>query len=269
MKLSRRLRVDPDRKLSLRHVEPRSHPGIRTKAEAEAQLQRSLTRLDELQFDLYAEGQRSLLIVLQAMDAGGKDGTIRKLAMGLNPQGCLVTSFKVPSDEEAAHDFLWRVHHVAPERGDVGIFNRSHYEDVLVVRVHDLVPKAVWSRRFDEINAFEHQLADSGTRILKFYLHISRDEQRQRLQDRLDDPRKRWKFKPSDLKEREHWDAYMDAYEDALRKCSTPWAPWFVIPADRNWYRNSAVAQIVVEALEDMNPKPRKADFDPRSITIV
>ena len=268
MKFSNRLRVDPDHKLSLARIDPRSHPGIKGKAEAERMLAASIARIEELQFDLYAENRQSLLIVLQAIDAGGKDGTIRKLAMGLNPQGCRVTSFKVPSAEEAAHDYLWRVHHATPERGDVGIFNRSHYEDVLVVRVHDLVPKAVWSKRYDEINAFERLLSDTGTRVLKFYLHISKDEQRQRLQERLDNPRKRWKFSPDDLKEREHWDEYMAAYEDALRKCSTDWAPWHVIPADRNWYRNAAVAQIVVETLEDMKPKIPEAKFDPKAFHI-
>jgi PPK2 family polyphosphate:nucleotide phosphotransferase len=269
MKLSRRLRVHPSRKLHLDDVDPDATPGIRNKAAAERILADSIARIDALQFALYAENRRSLLIVIQALDAGGKDGTIRKLALGLNPQACRVTSFKVPNAAEAAHDFLWRTHLAAPARGEVGIFNRSHYEDVLVVRVHELVAKPVWSLRYEQINAFERQLSEAGTRIIKFFLHISRDEQKQRLQDRLDDPRKHWKFSTGDLAERKRWDDYMTAYEDALRRCSTAHAPWYVIPANRNWYRNAAVSQIVADTLAEMDPQFPKTDFDPKKIHIV
>jgi PPK2 family polyphosphate:nucleotide phosphotransferase len=269
MKLSRKLRVRPNRKLHLEDVDPDATPGIRNKTAGEQILANNIARIDELQYALYAENRQSLLIVIQALDAGGKDGTIRKLALGLNPQACRVTSFKVPSASEAAHDFLWRTHLAAPARGEVGIFNRSHYEDVLVVRVHELVPKPVWSLRYDAINAFERQLSEAGTRIVKFYLHISKDEQKRRIQERLDDSRKHWKFSPADLVERKRWDAYMAAYEDALRRCSTSYAPWYVIPANHNWYRNAAVSQIVADTLADMAPRFPKTTFDPKKIRIV
>ncbi len=208
--------------------------------------------LQELQRVLWAEGKHSLLIVLQAMDAGGKDGTIRHVFRGVNPQGCQVTSFKVPTKEELSHDYLWRIHKATPRRGYMGIFNRSHYEDVLVVRVHDLVPPEIWKQRYEQINHFEKLLADTGTTILKFFLHISKEEQKERFQARLDDPSKNWKFSMGDVEERGHWDDYMLAFEEALSRCSTPWAPWYVIPANRKWYRNVAVSNIIIETLEGL-----------------
>jgi PPK2 family polyphosphate:nucleotide phosphotransferase len=220
------------------------------KSETKAELQRNVERLRELQEVLWAEGKHALLIVLQAMDAGGKDGTIKHVMRGVNPQGCQVTSFKVPTKEELAHDFLWRIHKAVPRRGYIGIFNRSHYEDVLVVRVHGLVPEEVWQQRYEQINRFEKLLADTGTTILKFFLHISKEEQKERFEARLRDPRKNWKFSMKDVEERGRWDEYKRAYEDALSRCSTPWAPWHIIPANRKWYRNLAVSQVIVDALE-------------------
>jgi PPK2 family polyphosphate:nucleotide phosphotransferase len=228
--------------------------------ELDAAQQKLLARLEELQAALYAESRQSLLVILQALDAGGKDGTTRKVFSSLNPQGCEVHSFKRPTEEELAHDFLWRAHRVVPRTGMIGIFNRSYYEDVLVVRVHDLVPKKVWKKRFDQINAFERMLTQNGVTILKFYLHISRAEQKRRLADRLEDPTKNWKFEPGDLEERERWDDYIEAYEDALSRCSTKWAPWYIVPADRKHARNLLVTQVIVDALERMDPQYPKAD---------
>lgn len=208
-----------------------------------------------LQVQLYAEGKSKLLIVFQAMDAGGKDGTIRRVLQGINPQGVRVTSFKAPSRVELAHDFLWRVHKAVPAAGMIGVFNRSHYEDVLVVRVHELAPESTWSRRFELINQFEKLLVETGTTILKFYLHISPEEQRERFQERIDDPRKQWKFSFEDLEKRKRWDEYMVAYQDVLNRCSTSWAPWYAIPADQNWYRNLAVMRVVTDTLRNMNPR--------------
>lgn len=206
-------------------------------------------RLEALQELLYAENKQKVLIVLQAMDTGGKDGAIRHVFDGVNPQGVRVASFKVPTPEEMAHDYLWRVHKQTPGRGEIVIFNRSHYEDVLVVRVHELVPKEVWSRRYEQINNFERLLAEEGTTILKFYLHISPDEQKERLQARLDEPHKNWKFSTGDLAERKRWGEYMQAYEDMLSKTSTEWAPWYIIPANRKWLRNLLMSQIIVDTL--------------------
>ena len=189
------------------------------------------------------------------MDTGGKDGTVKHVFSGVNPAGCSMTRFRAPSPEELDHDFLWRVHHAAPRKGQIGIFNRSHYEDVLVVRVHNLAPEEAWKRRYAQINAFERLLSDSGTRILKFFLHISKEEQKKRLEARLKDPAKRWKFSRTDLDERKLWGGYRRAYEDALSKCSTPWAPWHVVPANRKWFRNLVVARAIVEALEEMDPR--------------
>ena len=202
-----------------------------------------------------------MLIVVQAMDTGGKDGAIEHVFSGVNPQGCDVTSFKQPTHVEAAHDFLWRVHAAAPRQGMIGIFNRSHYEDVLVVRVHDLVPKHVWSKRYEHINRFEQLLTDSGTTVIKFFLHISKGEQKDRLQSRLDDPKKHWKFDPGDLKERAHWDDYQSAYEDVLRKCSTAAAPWYIVPSDHKWFRNWVISDTIVRTLRKLNPQyPPPAD---------
>lgn len=223
------------------------------KAAARQQLQANLARMAELQEMLYAEGKHSLLIVLQAMDAGGKDSTIRHVMDGFNPQGCHVYPFGVPSKEELAHDFLWRVHAHTPQQGHVSIFNRSHYEDVLVVRVNELVPETVWKARYEHINAFERLLADSGVTIVKFFLHISKDEQKERFEDRLNRKDKQWKFNPGDLVTRDRWDDYMRAFEDAIAKCNKPWAPWYIVPANRKWYRNLVVSTVLVETLESLD----------------
>jgi PPK2 family polyphosphate:nucleotide phosphotransferase len=225
----------------------------RDAAELEFRVQRD--ELIALQRRLYAEGKHKLLVVFQAMDAAGKDGTIRRVLMGVNPQGVRVTSFKVPSKEELAHDFLWRVHKAVPAKGMIGVFNRSHYEDVLVVRVHDIVPESVWRPRYVQINNFEQQLSESGTTILKFYLHITKDEQRERFQDRIDEPEKNWKFSYADLEKRKYWGDYMRAYEEMLNKTTTSWAPWYVIPANQKWYRNLAVTRTIVSALQELNPQ--------------
>jgi PPK2 family polyphosphate:nucleotide phosphotransferase len=225
-------------------------------------------RLNDLQEALYAERKHRVLVVLQAMDTGGKDGTLRSVFGPLNPQGVRVASFKVPSPEELDHDYLWRIHKQTPGKGEMVVFNRSHYEDVLVVRVHSLVPKDVWSRRYDHIKAFERTLVQEGTTILKFFLHIDKEEQKARLQARLDEPTKLWKFNPSDLDERKLWPNYIKAYEDALSRTSTRSAPWFVIPANRKWYRNLAVASIMVKRLERLHMEYPKPEFDPSSIVI-
>jgi PPK2 family polyphosphate:nucleotide phosphotransferase len=267
MNLTKRLRVSPDSKVRLSDWDANDTAGLK-KDKAEELLERNIKRMGELEYRLYAEGHRSLLIVLQGMDAAGKDGTIRHVMTGLNPQSCHVTAFKVPSAEEQAHDFLWRIHHAAPGRGEIGIFNRSHYEDVLVVRVHNIVPKEVWSARYEQINHFEKFLTLNGTKVLKFFLHISKDEQRRRLLSRVDDPAKNWKITPADAAERRCWKEYHRAYEDALSHCSTKTAPWFVIPANKKWFRNLAVSQIIVEALEEMDPRLPKPPPDLEQIVI-
>lgn len=223
------------------------------KPEAKRELERQRARIVALQERLYADGRHGLLVVLQGMDASGKDGTVRHVFAGVNPQGIRVQSFKQPTPEEAAHDFLWRVHAAVPPHGVIGVFNRSHYEDVLVSRVHGRIPESVWRRRYREINDFERLLVDSGVTILKFCLRISRAEQHRRFERRLHDPEKFWKFSPADLREREFWDSYRRAYADMLAACSTEWAPWVVVPADHKWYRNLVVARAVVEALEGMD----------------
>jgi PPK2 family polyphosphate:nucleotide phosphotransferase len=225
-------------------------------------------RLGDLQEVLYAQHRHRILIVLQAMDAGGKDGTIRSVFTGVNPQGVDVVSFKQPTHIEADHDFLWRVHPRVPGNGEIVIFNRSHYEDVLVVRVHKLAPRAVWSKRYRAIVDFEQTLASEGTTILKFFLHISKDEQRTRLQERADNPKKRWKFSHGDVEQRKYWDDYMRAYEDALSKTSTEHAPWYVVPANRNWYRNLVVSEVLVEALTRLKMKYPRPEGDFSKITI-
>jgi PPK2 family polyphosphate:nucleotide phosphotransferase len=217
------------------------------------------SRIEQLQEVLYAQGTHRLLVVLQATDTGGKDSTIRRVFEGVNPQGVKVASFKQPTDEELAHDFLWRVHRHVPGDGEITIFNRSHYEDVLAARVHGIVSPEVWGRRYDHINAFERLLTDEGTRIVKFFLHISKDEQRERLQARLDDPTKHWKFSRGDLGERRRWDEYREAYTAMLERTSTAWAPWHVVPADRKWYRDLVVSSVLIRALESMDlryPEP-------------
>jgi PPK2 family polyphosphate:nucleotide phosphotransferase len=225
------------------------------KAKATESLSEMSDQLFSLQERLWAEGKRSLLVVLQGMDTSGKDGTIRHVFRGVNPLGLSVTSFKAPSDEERRHDFLWRAHRAVPAAGEIGIFNRSHYEDVLIVRVHGWVPEPVWRARYDAINDFEQHLSEAGTTIVKFWLHLSYDEQAKRLQARQDDPTKRWKFNPEDLEERKHWADYMAAAEDMLRQTSTTAAPWYVVPADRKWYRNWVVSSVMVQTLTKMDPQ--------------
>lgn len=213
---------------------------------------------------LYAERKQAILLVLQGMDTSGKDGTIRTIMKGVNPQSCQVVSFKKPTEEELDHDFLWRVHNQVPRKGNIGIFNRSHYEDVLIVRVHQLVPEKVWSKRYDQINEFEELLSESGTRIIKCFLHITKEEQRKRLQARIDDPEDHWKFNPLDLAERKHWDAYQRAYEEAIQRCNTANAPWYIIPSDRKWYRNLVVSQLLRSQLEELKPEfpPSQTAFE-------
>jgi PPK2 family polyphosphate:nucleotide phosphotransferase len=252
------LLVKPGTKVRLAKIDPSSTHG-HEKAACANQLTKNLDRLSILQYRLYAEAGRSLLVVLQGIDAGGKDGTIRHVMSGFNPQGARVTSFKVPAGDEKQHDYLWRVHANVPKFGEIGIFNRSHYEDVLVVRVHNLVPPAVWKKRYGQINDFEQMLADNGVNIVKLFLYIDRDEQKRRFEQRLDDAAKKWKFSPADIEERKFWDAYTDAFEDAIEKCSQPCAPWYIIPANKKWFRNLAVSEILVHTLEQMNlryPKP-------------
>jgi PPK2 family polyphosphate:nucleotide phosphotransferase len=259
MKFSRKFTVAPGTKISLKRFDPGDTSGHVHDERTEAKLATTLKRIDALQYLLYAEKKHALLIVLQGMDAAGKDGTTRHVMAGVNPQGCRVTSFKTPSAEELAHDFLWRIHAAVPARGMLGIFNRSHYEDVLVVRVHKLVPKKVWKARYDEINRFENLLVDNRVRIVKLFLHISKDEQKKRLEARLTDPQKSWKISAADFAERKYWDDYVNAYEDVLSRCSTDAAPWFIIPANHKWFRNLAVSKILVETLEgfDMQlPRP-------------
>jgi PPK2 family polyphosphate:nucleotide phosphotransferase len=241
--------------IRIKNFDPAYTGQYHDKAETKQELQKYVTRMAELQELLYAEGKHALLIILQAMDAGGKDGTIKNVMSGVNPQGCRVTSFKAPTTEELSHDFLWRIHRHVPPRGYIGIFNRSHYEDVLVVRVHNLVPESAWRARYEHINHFEKLLAESDVTILKFFLHISKEEQKQRLEKRLQDKSKNWKFNPDDLKERARWDEYMAVYEDAINNCNTPWAPWHIVPANKKWYRNLVVAQRIVEAMENLDMK--------------
>ena len=253
MDFSSKLIVPPDKKINLEKYDPADTLGYDNDKKTEAKLDKQLKRLDELQDLFYAEKKRALLIVLQGMDAAGKDGTVRHVMSGVSPQGCSVKSFKVPNSEELAHDFLWRIHKAVPEKGMFGIFNRSHYEDVLVVRVHKLVPKDVWKARYDQINRFEKNLAENDVKLLKFFLHISREEQEKRFQERLNDPRKKWKFSKADAAERKRWDDYVTAYEAVLSRCSTEYAPWFIIPSDHKWFRNLAISRIIVETLEEFD----------------
>ncbi len=244
--------VEPGSTVHLAELDPSFSGKHENESGAKAEIAADLERLQKLQYRLYAEHERSVLIVLQALDAAGKDGTVRHVFGAFNPQGATVHAFKVPTPEEAAHDFLWRVHAAAPARGHVAIFNRSHYEDVLVARVHGLVPKKVWGERYDRINEFEKNLAQAGTHVIKFFLHISPDEQLRRLGARLDDPKSWWKLSETDYAERKRWNDYQKAYEDALERCSTKRAPWYVIPANHKWFRNLAVSRIVVDTLEEL-----------------
>jgi PPK2 family polyphosphate:nucleotide phosphotransferase len=264
-----RLRVEPGSTVDLGAIDPDSTPAFAGgETQASDELAALGAELETFHDALWAERQRSVLVVLQAIDAGGKDGVIRHVMSYFNPQGTIVTSFGVPTEEEAAHDFLWRVHPHAPGSGRIAIWNRSHYEEVLVVRVNKLQPASVWRGRYARINAFEETLVERGTTVVKLMLHISRDEQRRRLTDRLTDPAKQWKFNISDLKAREQWAEYQEAYQDALGKCSTTDAPWYVVPADHKWYRNLAVARILVATARSLDPKPRGPSEDLTGVVI-
>jgi len=248
--------VKPGEKVNLSQWDPNDAGDFKGgKEKGLAEVAKLNDELEVLQEMLFAEHKHKVLIVLQAMDTGGKDGVIRRVFDGVNPQGVRVAGFKVPTQEELDHDYLWRVHKVTPGKGEMVIFNRSHYEDVLVVRVHNLVPPEVWKKRFDQINQFERLLADSGTTILKFYLHIDQDEQKERLQARLDEPTKRWKFRLGDLEERKLWPDYMQAYEDVLSRTSTKVAPWFIVPANRKWYRDLVISAVLVDTLKGLKMK--------------
>ena len=238
------------------------------KPEAQGALQDNLKKLSDLQYRLYADGRHALLVVLQAIDAGGKDGTVHDIFTSMNPQGCVVTSFKAPTAEELKHDYLWRIHQRVPARGQVGVFNRSHYEDVLIVRVENLVPEEVWRERYAQINEFERMLTSSSVRIIKIFLQISKDEQKKRLEDRLHDPNRQWKFSPEDLVKRRQWPQYQKAFEAMLSRCSTKHAPWYVIPADRKWFRNLAVSQILSSEMGRLPLRFPEPSYDPAKIRV-
>jgi len=268
MDIADAFRIAPGKRVNLAKRDPADSSLFPDKKAAKAQLGKDAARINELQDKLYAEGRRALLVILQGTDTSGKDGTIRHVFNETGPLGVSVTAFKRPSEEELAHDFLWRAHIACPRRGTIGIFNRSHYEDVLVGRVKKLAPGDEIERRYDEINGFEKMLAENGTAILKFMLHISQEEQRQRLQDRLDEPKSRWKFNPGDLEDRKLWGEYRKAYEIMLGRTSTEWAPWHVIPADRKWARNAAIAAIVRETLEAMEPEYPEVSWAPGEFAV-
>jgi PPK2 family polyphosphate:nucleotide phosphotransferase len=262
--------VPPGKSFTLAKRDPRATDGFPDKDKAKTQVAEDAAAIDALQDRLFAEGKRALLVVLQGIDCSGKDGTVRAVFNPSGPIGVRVSPFKAPTADELAQDYLWRVHRVCPPKGYIGIFNRSHYEDVLVVKVKGYASVEAIEQRYEEINAFEKMLSDNGTKILKFMLHISKEEQAERLRDRIETPEKRWKFNPADLEDRKLWDQYMAAYEAALTRCSTAHAPWYVIPADRNWLRNAAVARIVRETLEAMNPQyPEPKGWDPATIKVV
>ena len=263
------LMVQPGSPAGLRGRDPRSSLHFSDKELAKAETGEAAREIDRLQDILYAEGARSLLVILQGTDTSGKDGTIRDVFNATGPLGVHVTSFKQPSEEERQHDYLWRVHKACPARGTIGIFNRSHYEDVLVVKVRGFAPPDQVEQRYEQINAFEKMLVENGTTILKFMLHLSKEEQRERLQARLDEPRKRWKFQKGDLDDRLHWDDFQNAYEVALTRCSTDHAPWYVIPSDRKWVRGAAISAIVRRTLAEMNPQFPAPDWDPTEIRVV
>jgi PPK2 family polyphosphate:nucleotide phosphotransferase len=266
--LAERFRIEPGKRVELAKHDPADASAFPDRGAAEAQSKADAKVINEWQDKLYAEGRRALLVILQGTDTSGKDGTIRHVFNETGPLGVTVTAFRRPSEEELAHDFLWRAHLACPRRGSIGIFNRSHYEDVLVGRVRKLAPVEEIERRYDDINALEKILTGNGTTILKFMLHISRTEQGERLQARLDEPKSRWKFDPRDLDDRKLWSDYQAAYEIMLARCSTPWAPWHVIPADRKWARNAAIAAIVRETLEAMNPQYPKPAWDPKDFKV-
>jgi PPK2 family polyphosphate:nucleotide phosphotransferase len=254
------LRVAPGRKADLSTRDPGDRLGMADKVAGQAELDQLLSQLDELHDRLWAEAARSVLLVLQGMDAAGKDGTIRKVLAGLNPQGCSIAAFKAPSEHERTHDYLWRIHAVCPPHGKLGVFNRSHYEDVVAARLIGVIDDHECATRYGHIREFEHMLVDEGTSVVKVFLHISRDEQRERLQARLDDPTKRWKFKLEDLRVRKRWDEYQDLYERAITETSTAWAPWWVVPADHKWVRNVAVAELLLHTFRALDPQFPPAD---------
>jgi PPK2 family polyphosphate:nucleotide phosphotransferase len=258
--LFKKFLVKPKSRIKLRDIDPSYHGHHESHQEASSDIQSHVEKMDQLQYLMYAEKIHSLLIVLQGLDTAGKDGVIRHILTGMNPTGCRVTGFKPPTSEERDHDFLWRVHPHVPAKGEVAIFNRSHYEDVLVVRVRKLAPASVWSRRYESINHFEKLLSvDNGTTILKFFLHISKEEQLARFKQRLDDPARQWKISTSDYTEREHWGDYIEAFEKVLHLTSTKHAPWFIIPANHKWFRDLAISHIINRTLADMDmemPKP-------------
>ena len=260
--------VTPGDSVRLKHYDPNYTGVYQSKGETKRRLKKLHKQLLELQELLYAESEHALLIILQGMDTCGKDGTIRRVMSGVNVQGCNVVNFKVPSAEELSRDFLWRAHKVVPPKGKIGIFNRSHYEDVLVVRVHNLVPEQVWAQRYQQINDFERMLVENGTVVLKFYLHISKDEQKVRLASRISDPTKHWKVEEADLRERAYWDDYMQAYEVVLQKCSTDWAPWYIIPANKKWYRTLVITECIVEVLKKLDMKHPEPTIDITKLTI-
>lgn len=268
MKKTNLIRVKPGEKIRLKDIDTGGKGDYKDKEESIERHATLEAKLAELQIRLYAEDKRSLLIVFQAMDTGGKDGATKRLFTGVNSAGIHVTSFKAPSDLELSHDFLWRIHAAVPARGMIGVWNRSHYEDVLVTRVHELIDDKTAQQRFEAINNFEKMLTQNGTTILKFFLHISKNEQKERLQARLDDPTKNWKFSENDLKERALWGNYQDAYQDMLRNCSTEHAPWNIIPADYKWARDIAISECVTAVLDAMDPKFPHVDFDPKKIVI-
>lgn len=258
--MSQPITLPPGKEFHLDRLDTRSVEGDWNKESAAERIEANVAATRDLAYKLYAENRRSVLLVLQGMDTSGKDGTIRTVMTGINPQSFQVVSFKQPGSVELDHDFLWRIHLNVPRHGNIGIFNRSHYEDVLVVRVHKLVPESEWKTRYERINEFEELLVESGVTFIKCFLHISKDEQRERLQARLDDPTKRWKFSLNDLAERKLWNDYQRAYDDALTRCNTKHAPWYVIPSDRKWYRNLVVSQLFRETLEKMDPQIPPAD---------
>ena len=261
-------RIKPGERVSLAKHDPADTRSLSDKDSAKAQTVEDAEAIDTLQDRLYAEGQRALLVILQGTDTSGKDGTIRNVFNATGPLGVSVTAFRAPSEEERAHDYLWRVHLACPGRGTIGIFNRSHYEEVLIARVKRFAPADEIEARYEQINAFEKMLVENGTTILKFMLHVSKEEQGKRLQARLDESKSRWKFDPADLEDRKHWDGYRRAYEIMLARCSSDWAPWHVIPADHKWVRNATIAAIVRATLEAMKPKYPKPDWDPKQFKL-
>jgi len=262
MELETKNIIKPGEFVNLNDYAPDFTGNYEKKGQTKRRLKKLRKQLLELQGLLYAESRHALLIILQGMDTCGKDGTIRNVMAGINVQGCDVFNFKVPSAEELSHDFLWRAHKVVPAKGKIGIFNRSHYGDVLVVRIHNLVPEEIWSKRYQQINDFERMLVESGTVVLKFFLHISKDEQKARLESRISDPTKHWKITEADIRERAYWDDYKRAYEVVLQKCSTDWAPWHVIPANKKWYRNLVISECIVETLRKLDMKYPEPSVD-------